>query len=456
MKQFLPLLIIFLSGYAASAQNGVYITAGAQWVCVGNPIITLSNVSEFVNKGTFVAGNSTVEIQEGAVATAIGTSIGASPIEFYKLTINNSKGAKLVQAISVVNNLNLVKGKLFLKNRVIKLGTSALLTGENESRRLLDDNTKAGQISITQTLAASPNVNPGNLGVKIVSSASPLGTTTIKRYCGVIAVNGSTGGIIQRYYKITKQFNAGLNAKLNFSYLNAELNGIFPSKAVLWNSADNGITWASVVPDIRDTIAKFLQKGGLNSFPALWTIGSTTGAKMPMIVEAFNVKGNEKGNALTWSFEETQPYDYFILEKSKDQTIWSDLGTIWANDGDNAFNFNDPYTGEAYYRLRQYDNEGKMAYSKIIRSDELVSNVSVLLYPNPAKNYFNITFHSPSDGRGNIDLFSASGEKVKTIPVMLNKGVNNLVINVRGLTAGSYMLSLHQKGIDFSKRVVIQ
>ncbi len=456
MKRLLLPAFAFILLNQIQAQNGVYIMPGAQLVCVGSPVITLKNVSEFVNKGTFVPGNSTVEIQDNAVTTSLGSTSGGSPIQFYNLTVNSSKGLKLRQDISVNNNLKFTKGNLNLKNKIIQLAPTAVVSGEGESRRLLDEDANDGQLSITQTLTTTPNVSPGNLGVKIVSCTSPFGVTTIKRFCGTLPINGVTTGVIKRYYKIAKQFNSGLNAKINFSYLKAELNGINASSAVLWRSADNGVSWASTNPDVRDTVSKFLQKGGMNSFATLWTIGSPTGSRMPLIVESINVKGTEKGNALTWSIEEDYPFDHFIVEKSKDLLAWNGIGTVGANEIADDYKFDDPFSGEAYYRLKQFDKDGAITFSKVVKSSEPINNVSILIYPNPARNSFNVQFSSAFEGKSQISLLSASGELVRSIPLSINKGNNNVLMNVRGLSAGTYTITLKEKGIDLNKRVIIE
>lgn len=456
MKHLVLLVFACILLKQLKAQNGIYITPGAQFVCVGAPVITLKNVSEFVNRGTFIAGNSTVEIQDNSIPTSLGSSSGGSPLQFYNLIINNSKGSQLKQNISVNNNLVFTKGNLRLKNKTIQLASTAVVSGEGENRRLLDDDANDGKLSITQTLTTAPNISPGNLGVKIVSCSSPFGVTTISRFCGTIPINGVTTGVIKRYYKIEKQFNTGLNARINFSYLNAELQGISPSTAVLWSSSDNGVSWASTNPDLRNTTSKFLQKGGMNSFATLWTIGSPTGSRMPMIVQAINVKGTDEGNALTWSIEEDYPFDYFIVEKSKDLLAWNGIGSVGANEIADDYQFDDPFTGEAYYRLKQFDKDGAITYSKVVKSSEPINNVSILIYPNPARNSFNVKFSSAFEGKSQLCLISASGELVRSTPVSINKGSNNINMNVRGLSAGTYIITIKEKGIDFKKRVVIE
>ena len=176
-----------------------------------------------------------------------------------------------------------------------------------------------------------------------------------------------------------------------------------------------------------------------------------------MIVEAFNVKGTNTGNALTWSAqEEDNTIDEFILEKSTDAVKWDAIGTIYATGTGSGYNFNDSYAGAAYYRLKQLSRTGDVSYSEVIKATAAISNVSILVYPNPARNYFNVALTAPVEGKYQVHLLSASGEVVKTMPVMLNEGSNSILMNVRGLPAGTYTLSIKDKGAEFSKRVVIQ
>lgn len=456
MSKFFLAISFILSSICLSAQNGVYINNGAQWVCVGNPTITLKGISEFVNRGLFIADKSVVEIQDNNLPTILGTTNKGSSLNFFVLNINSTAGARLAQNISIDSNLTFLKGRLLLKNKVVQLSPRAAVRGENEARRLSDDVNKIGQVSITQTLGTTPNVNPGNLGFRIVSCAQPFGVTTVKRYCGYTPINGVTTGVIRRFYKINKQNNAKLNATLSFSYLNAELNGIVASTAVLWRSGDNGVTWISVVPDVRDTINKFLQKGSLNNFPDLWTIGSPTGSKMPVIIETVNVKGTNTENELTWSIEEDYPFDYFEIEKSDNAFFWNKIGEVNAIDVAHNYHFNDPFTGEAFYRLKQFDKEGNVTYSKIVKSDKPLKMVSILVYPNPAKNYFSLTFNSSREVATNIAILSSSGSIVKVFPVTVTKGPNNITLNIRGLTPGTYFIKIKEKDLEFTRPIVVQ
>ncbi|HEV8284575.1 MAG TPA: hypothetical protein VGQ09_09700 [Chitinophagaceae bacterium] len=92
---------------------------------------------------------------------------------------------------------------------------------------------------------------------------------------------------IQRYYSITPQNNNTLNAILRFKYFEAELNGQNENIAVIYQSNDNGASWANLSQSSRNTNANYIEKSGINSL-FLQTLGNdvSTSAVLGLVFNA--------------------------------------------------------------------------------------------------------------------------------------------------------------------------
>jgi Secretion system C-terminal sorting domain len=448
MKKSNLFLLIILSAVSASAQSNFVITPGAEVTISGNVPIVLNNMG-FVNNGTFNAGSGSI-IMTG---NSLSTISGSNSITFFNLTVNNSGGVHLNRNIAVNNELDM-SGMVNVKNNSISLGVNALITNENNSNRLMDDFANVGNATTVRNFAAPlANVNPANIGVEFVN-APALGNTTVARICAAPVKNGSSTGLVTRYYNIQPANNTGLNASVRFYYLDAELNGVVESTAVLWKSTDNGLSWSQLVPDARNTTANWVQKDNVNDF-SLWAIGNSSSA-LPIILSSFNTQCKNNGAHLLWTTETEINSDEFVIEKSKDGISWTAVGTIDAKGTAANYQFNDTEAGASYYRLKQVDKDGSYTYSKILKSDCEVKSITLMLYPNPATDYTELVFNSNEAYSTNIRVFSSNGQAVRQIQTGIQKGQNKIRINLNGLSSGTYIIRLEDERLQLSKQFIKQ
>jgi Secretion system C-terminal sorting domain len=448
MKKYNLLVLTFLIAYTANAQNNFFITPGAEVTVSGNLPIYLNNMN-FVNNGTFNAGNGNIIMTGNSLSTISGNN----SITFFNLTVNNSGGVTLNRNIAVNNELDM-SGMMNLKNNSIALSSTAAIVNESNSNRLTDAAANAGNATTTRNFAAPlANVNPANLGVEFVS-APVLGNTTVTRYCASIVKNGSSAGLITRYYNIKPTNNTSLNASVRFYYFDAELNGVVENTAILWKSTDNGISWSQIAPDARNTTANWVQKNNVNDF-SLWTVGNSN-STLPVILSSFNTQCKNNGAHLLWTTQTEINSDEFIIEKSNDAVNWKAIGTITANGTAADYNFNDLEAGTAYYRLKQVDNDGTYTYSKILKSNCEVKSITLMLYPNPATEYTELVFTSDEAYSSNILVFAANGQAVRNIQTGVQKGMNKIRINLSGLSNGTYIIKLNDQKMNLSKTFIKQ
>ncbi len=149
---------------------------------------------------------------------------------------------------------------------------------------------------------------------------------------------------------------------------------------------------------------------------------------------------------LQWETATEQNNKGFEIERRlENETTFATLGFVGtkATDGNSSARLQyylvDPngYGGISYYRLKQVDRDGRSAYSliKAVKGTGETS-VSVLLWPNPARGQFSIRI----DGANEVkDAFitNTAGQTIRSIRL-----TNNEQVNVQGLSAGSYILTV--------------
>lgn len=267
MKKYLLLYILSLGAIGLCLGQGkLEISPGAQIVVSGNANLVLNNTN-FINNGNFSAGIGNVQIIGDALSANFSIS-GTAAMTFYDLILNKSSNdLQLVNAISIDNIIQLVNGNLDLNGNNLNLGSSGMIMGESETRRIFDLGN--GEILKTVTLNNPIAANPGNIGIEITSNSN-LGMTTIRR--GHLAQNTPEGDGILRYFDIEPSNNSNLDATLRVYYFDTENASIPENDLDIWRLSNSG--W-DIFPFVnRDQNADWLETNSIDHFSRI-TIGPT-------------------------------------------------------------------------------------------------------------------------------------------------------------------------------------
>lgn len=172
----------------------------------------------------------------------------------------------------------------------------------------------------------------------------------------------------------------------------------------------------------------------------------------PLPVELNSFSGIAKGNAveLSWQTEtEVNNFGFEIERLAEEQQSngWQKIGFVEGNGNSNSkknyvFTDKNPAGGNTFhYRLKQIDNDGKIAYSfqtevELTPKDfELFQN-----YPNPFNPETSIKFSIPKASRVSLDVYNIKGEHVLSL---LNKdmdaGFHIINFNGENLVSGVYI-----------------
>jgi hypothetical protein len=171
-------------------------------------------------------------------------------------------------------------------------------------------------------------------------------------------------------------------------------------------------------------------------------------------VKLVNFTGERSGNKnnLAWSTATEINNAGFELQRSADGANFSKLAYV-SSQSENGYSYrnlnytysdNAPLATTNYYRLKQIDKDGKVEYSKVvmIKGTKATAVEIAAVYPNPVVNSLNLIIASPTAANATLMVTDAAGKVVLQKTAQLNSGDNNLPLNVKAISNGTYNLKV--------------
>ena len=436
MKSQSLILLMLLSTYMLPAQ--LTITSGAQFSITGNMQLAIEN-ADFINNGNFTAGNGMISF----TGNAFSNVSGSQPIQFSEIEINktNNTSVLLQRAIGVSQRILLSSGFLNLNSFNADLGTTGHLDGEKENARIIGPN--GGEVLFNVSLNSPTGSNPANLGVFITADQN-LGNVIIKRGHQSQINNQGAGNSVFRYYDILPVNNTNLNAKLRFKYFDGELNNLDENSLLFFESPD-AINWTNLGFTSRDVVTNFVEKTGINSFERFTLFNDNN--PLPVRFIFFNAKCEGAKVLLTWKTAQEQNSSHFNIEKSVDGVSWAVINSLPAAGNSNtkhSYSFTDSNPEQnSFYRIAEYDLNGRVQYTNILRSSCNTTTDVFKLWPNPVRDVVFINIITGSESRAMIKVFDSKGDLVKIQSATVLQGSNQLSIDMRSMAKGVYSLTVY-------------
>jgi Secretion system C-terminal sorting domain/Fibronectin type III domain len=111
--------------------------------------------------------------------------------------------------------------------------------------------------------------------------------------------------------------------------------------------------------------------------------------------------------------------------------------------------------GQCYNLLAQAVVSGGPVTRATNPANEIIDNSGQLLYPNPASEFVQLSFNSVAEGKSDVQIVNNVGQLVKQYPVNITKGYNQVMIPVKNIRPGMYILKINKYGLNFIRRFVI-
>jgi len=379
---------------------------------------TLTLHGNWTNNGTFTAGAGTTSVVFGGNgATQPQTIGGTSSDTFYNLGLNTNDVTDIVQMskdISVSNALTLTKGGLDINSNLLSVTNAAaaaiVRTAPGDVGYIKSETTGSPYSRLRRTIDAATGVFVYPFGkssaaadyipfiCEVTAAGGPTGTFEISTYptatnntpfpSGVTNVNSggdATGSqVVDRFWILTRAgFTTVPTANITFTATSGEAAGIAGNlRAQRWTP---GNIWETALPGQNNPTSYSVTVPGVTTFSP-WTLASHLS---PLPIELLKFDGRPAGGVVDLSWETAIEINNqsFEVERSQDGEEFIPIGSIPGARNSrsvNKYNFTDTYplAGNAYYRLRQTDHDGRSTYSWVIRV-ETPATFTIVAWPNP-------------------------------------------------------------------------
>ncbi len=390
---------------------------------------------DFTCSGTIAAtgtGTRSIEFGGGGQTMSITGSILNSPI----FNINNSGIVSLTSNITLPTtaSISLTSGKIDLSGYNLEV---SIITGTPATW---------GNSTSNYILAES-----GKL-LRPISALTLFPVGTSSEYLPCRLTGGGTFGVnISSTSSGLANPSLALPTQWNITDGSGTLNMDFQ-----WNSSAigttaylfkyNGTSWATVGGPIAASgsgpqTASFMNISCCSGF----TISGSSSAVLPIELAFFQADLFNSSTKLTWQTASELNNSHFSIEKSQDGFNFREVGIVNGNGTTNEthdYEFVDktPFSGTNYYRLKQFDFDGRFEYSKVVSVD-FGREGGVRLYPTIASTelYLQLDKKAANES-GIIHVFNQNGMLVKSQNFEAES--LNLTIPVYGLPNGHYFIRL--------------
>ena len=177
---------------------------------------------------------------------------------------------------------------------------------------------------------------------------------------------------------------------------------------------------------------------------------------LPIKLKSFLAKAGSNDVKVEWITTTEINNSKFVVERSTDGQNFLKLGEVAAK-GASAYSFLDhsPTSGNNYYRLVQYDLDGKSeSFGPVAVNFVLKSTTSLVAYPNPTPE--SISFNAAGlNGNFEVMLLDLSGKVIHKENITTT-GESNHTVNIKQKpVAGQYILQVSGKGFYKSTAIIV-
>jgi hypothetical protein len=333
-------------------------------------------------------------------------------------------------------------------------GASGTFTGTGISRVASTVPVSTG-VSALQSVSSSGNFGFGSTGVAINFTGSGNYTVGVARLDG--RPQGTQPSGLVRYYKET------------YWVLNKYENGTFTNAAVTYSLRPTTLSAADAASPTttlrllkRDSksdgafdapIAATSANLALNTVTFNVTsfsqtvIGTLGSSPLPVELASFTAERRDDAGLLRWATASEKNSAYFAVESSPNGRDFRELGKVQGQGTSTQahdYQFVDAQLTRygaktVYYRLRQVDQDGTVAYSPVrtLALPTVTGPAQLLAYPNPAHNQVRVVLTNVAT-TAPLELFDAAGRLVRSQPVSTVE--TEMALPLSELPAGVYVL----------------
>ena len=216
-------------------------------------------------------------------------------------------------------------------------------------------------------------------------------------------------------------------------------------------SATLNYSHASLINNSYYYFAKITQLDG----DIIWTAPiwvTRTATVLPVELTKFTGKQQNDNINLSWVTASETNVNYFEIEHSTDGNHFEKIETVVSKFHNSAVAtaydliHASPVKGINFYRLKQFDLDGKFKYSAIIPVQFSYSIVkSIKINPNPVNANLNIALTLWENSNILCKIYDMEGREIKSLTASVLAGNNNIESDVSALAKGNYIVVIISK-----------
>lgn len=301
---------------------------------------------------------------------------------------------------------------------------------------------------------AASTVNPGNDYDCLFTSPNPSWYYLEISNGGNLAIDITAGSDID--FELWGPFPSYANAVANCNSYGVPVDCSYSTAAVEQANA-SGVVAGQVYVLLVTNYANTVQTITVSDAPSNTATTDCTIVPLSVELTAFDGTFNSDMNQieLFWNTAAERNNSHFVLEKSMDTKEWTGVGIAsGAGSTNQSTDYrmidSNPFSGESYYRLKQFDYDGKITISDIISVNRSIEN-KIKLFPNPTNSA--ITINS------NNKIISVTIVDIQGSSVYNDNHVQNKIaqIDLSNLKDGMYYATIEtEQGTSIERISVIK
>ncbi|MDP3930423.1 MAG: T9SS type A sorting domain-containing protein [Bacteroidota bacterium] len=407
--------------------------------------------------GSLINANGTIAFAGNTLQNIPGNS-------FHKLEINNATGTQITGNVQVVNQINLVNGTIQLNQFNLSLmGNTSQIYGASSANKFIVSNDTGclviqqigtgNRTGVVQFPIGSNQNSYTPLSIQNTGISDDFRARVMPQVYNQYAANGTPMGAaytslaVNKTWYVREAIVGGSNANVSFTWNIADELLAF-NRSSSYAASYAGAQWLGGTASMAGGVNPYVQSlSGQTSFNLF---GVASGGILPVnLIQFYGQKADEHVQ-LYWQTASEKNSKTFEIERSLLGIAFEKVGEIAAagnSETKRMYQFADysiQRQASYFYRLKQIDLDGSIAYSRVIYIPEnSLGSDKILVYPNPFTENIFIKTLAFTETILAVNMYDLKGNKVYSETNLSNSAVSlNKLANI---SAGMYFLEVETK-----------
>jgi hypothetical protein len=443
------------------AANGVTFEAGSSYYYYGGLSPFGSNSTSFL-----------VEFQQGSKFYFRGTPAANmfGNRSYSDVVVDNNATVTSNGSLQRIDSLRVETGATFITNTsgVTPIHGNIVINGtfkvpDTDPNR---DNKVVIAGPATQTLSGTGTVILADLITSDASKLTLQKSITIDSVNRIIGTFTGTGYTVSGSAVTTTKAPASLNITGNLNVDSFLVKNIsdFTGIEIGMSVTGSGIPANTVIINTSTTNNTFTLSKAVT--------GAATYAGSAVALNVFNAQGvlpvkftsftaalDGSKVKLTWNIATEDNVSTYVVERSANGKEFSSIASVKAAQL-NSYNAIDeqPLKGANFYRIKAVDNDGRTAYTSIVKLSTSTTKGEISINPNPiAGRSFMLNLNNVSNDIYSLTLINGGGQKVYAQTLGRINGSANTSINLpQSIKPGMYSIVISSNDQQIIQRIIIQ